>query len=84
MKTFKRLSIRTQVLLFGLFIVAIIPIIVSRVYQLSSETIINQNTQYNTELVSLLKQRISDNYANVSSMMMNGLRFDRPKVPSRE
>ncbi|MEK3768631.1 histidine kinase [Paenibacillus sp. FSL R5-0887] len=71
MKTFKRLSIRTQVLLFGLFIVAIIPIIVSRVYQLSSETIINQNTQYNTELVSLLKQRISDNYANVSSMMMN-------------
>lgn len=52
MKTFKRLSIRTQVLLFGLFIVAIIPIIVSRVYQLSSETIINQNTQYNTELVS--------------------------------
>jgi two-component system sensor histidine kinase YesM len=71
MKTFKRLSIRTQVLLCGLFIVAIIPIIVSRVYQLSSETIINQNTQYNTELVSLLKQRISDNYANVSSMMMN-------------
>ncbi len=71
MKTLKRLSIRTQVLLFGLFIIAIIPIIISRVYQLSSETIINQNTQYNTELVSLLKERISANYANISSMMMN-------------
>lgn len=71
MKTIKRLSIRTQVLLFGLFIIAIIPIIISRVYQLSSETIINQNTQYNTELVSLLKERISANYANISSMMMN-------------
>lgn len=71
MKTIKKLSIRTQILLFGLIIVAIIPIIISRVYQLSSETIINQNTQYNMELVSLLKQRISANYTNVSSMMMN-------------
>ncbi|GIP54346.1 sensor histidine kinase [Paenibacillus vini] len=71
MKTIKRLSIRTQVLLFGLFIIALIPVIISRVYQLSSETIINQNTQYNTELVSLLKERISANYANISSMMMN-------------
>ncbi|KUP22538.1 histidine kinase [Paenibacillus sp. DMB5] len=71
MKAFKSLSIRTQILIFGLFIVSIIPIIISRVYQLSSETIINQNTQYNTELVSLLKQKISDNYATISSMMMN-------------
>lgn len=71
MKAFKRLSIRTQILIFGLFIVAIIPIVISQVYKLSSETIINQNTQYNTELVSLLKQRISDNYANVSAAMMN-------------
>lgn len=71
MKIFRSLSIRTQVLLFGLLIVSIIPIIISWVYQLSSETIIKQNTQYNTELVSLIKQRISDNYANVSSLMMN-------------
>ena len=81
MKTFKRLSIRTQVLLFGLFIVAIIPIIVSKVYQLSSETIINQNTQYNTELVSLLKQRISANYANVFIYDDEcRVRLHRPKV----
>ncbi|MCK8487947.1 histidine kinase [Paenibacillus sp. MBLB2552] len=57
--------------MFGLVIFSTIPLIISWVYRLSSETIINQNTQYNTELVSLIKQRISDNYANVSSMMMN-------------
>ncbi|MFC3803986.1 sensor histidine kinase [Cohnella sp. GCM10012308] len=71
MKSFGRLSIRTQVLLIGALIVAIIPFVIVRVYQQSSATIIDQNTEYNTELVSILKQRVSANYANVSALMMN-------------
>lgn len=71
MRSFGKLSIRTQVLLIGALIVAIIPFVIVRVYQQSSATIINQNTEYNTELVSILKQRVSANYANVSALMMN-------------
>lgn len=71
MKTFKRMSIRTQVLLIGAFIVAMLPFVIIQVYRQSSSAIINQNTQYNAELVSILKQRISANYANISELMIN-------------
>ncbi|CAI6083741.1 sensor histidine kinase [Cohnella sp. JJ-181] len=71
MSRFNKLSIRTQVLLIGALIVAIIPFVIVRVYQQSSATIIDQNTEYNTELVSILKQRVSANYASVSALMMN-------------
>ncbi|MFX3635940.1 MAG: sensor histidine kinase [Candidatus Pristimantibacillus sp.] len=68
---FKKLSIRVQVLLIGLIILAIIPLVIVKVYQQSSQTIITQNTQYNTELVSMLQQRVSANYANISNLMIN-------------
>lgn len=51
--------------------IAIIPIVIARVYQQSSSMIIDQNTQYNIELVSLLQQRVSTNYSNISNLMMN-------------
>lgn len=71
MKSFKKLSIRSQVMIIGFVIIAMIPFVIIRVYQQASMTIINQNTQYNTELVSLLKQKLSANYANASNLMMN-------------
>ncbi|MFD0961738.1 sensor histidine kinase [Paenibacillus chungangensis] len=71
MRAFKKLSIRTQVLAIGAVILAIIPLISLMAYLQSSEVIVNQNTQYNMELVSNLKQRVSDNYASVSSIMIN-------------
>ncbi|GGH36475.1 sensor histidine kinase [Paenibacillus segetis] len=71
MKPFKKLSIRTQVMIIGMVIIAMIPFVIIKVYHQASRTIINQNTQYNTELVSLLKQKLSANYANASNLMMN-------------
>lgn len=71
MKPFKKLSIRVQVLIIGAIIFGIIPFVIVKVYQQASTIIITQNTQYNTELVSLLKQRVSANYTNTSNLMIN-------------
>lgn len=71
MKFFKKLSIRIQVLTIGFIIVAIVPIIVLNAYKQSSELIIEQNTQYNKELISIMKERVSANYTEVSKLMVN-------------
>jgi len=71
MKTFKKLSIRIQALIIGLIIITMIPIIIGMVYWQSSAMIIEQHNQYNSELVSLIKQRITKNYTDISSLMTN-------------
>ncbi|MWV47254.1 hypothetical protein GRF59_27030 [Paenibacillus sp. HJL G12] len=71
MRFFKRLSIRYQFIVIGLIITAIIPVVILGVYRQSSRFIIEQNTQYNEELISMMKQRISSNYANISELMIN-------------
>lgn len=71
MRAFSKLSIRTQVLAIGLILLAVIPLISIIAFYQSSEVIVNQNTQYNMELVSNLKQRVSDNYAKTSGIMIN-------------
>ncbi|OAB47917.1 sensor histidine kinase [Paenibacillus antarcticus] len=71
MKFFKKLSIRIQVMIIGMVIIAMIPLVIIKVYQQASTTIIIQNTLYNTELVSLLKQKLSANYTNTSNLLMN-------------
>lgn len=71
MKFFKKLSIRIQVMTIGLIIVAMVPFIVLNAYKQSSELIIDQNTQYNKELIAIMKQRISSNYADISELMVN-------------
>lgn len=71
MKIFKKLSIRFQVMIIGLIIIAIVPVIMLNAYKQSSELIIEQNTQYNKELIAMMKQRVSLNYAEVSTLMIN-------------
>lgn len=71
MKAFSKLSIRTQILVIGAILLAVIPILSVLVFRQSSEVIVNQNMHYNLELVSTLKQRISDNYTELSSIMIN-------------
>ncbi|MGN7360276.1 cache domain-containing sensor histidine kinase [Paenibacillus sp. SAF-054] len=71
MSFFRKLSIRYQFIVIGLVIIAIIPVVVLGVYRQSSKFIIEQNTQYNEELISMMKQRISSNYANISELMIN-------------
>lgn len=71
MKFFKKLSIRIQVMMIGLIIVAMIPVIVLNAYKQSSELIIDQNTQYNKELIAIMKQRVSSNYEDISELMVN-------------
>lgn len=71
MTWFRKLSIRYQFIVIGLIITAIIPIVILGVYRQSSRFIIEQNTQYNEELISMMKQRISSNYANISELMIN-------------
>ncbi|MHA0857748.1 sensor histidine kinase [Paenibacillus sp. CMAA1364] len=71
MKSFKKLSIRMQVLIIGAIIISMIPIVIIKVYQQTSAIIINQNTQYNKELVFMLKQKLSANYTNTSNLLMN-------------
>ncbi|WP_422659981.1 cache domain-containing sensor histidine kinase [Paenibacillus sp. EC2-1] len=71
MKWFKKLSIRIQVMIIGLIIIAMVPIIVWNVYKQMSELIIDQNTQYNKELIEIMKERVSSNYAEVSKLMVN-------------
>ncbi|MGO4107676.1 sensor histidine kinase [Paenibacillus sp. YAF4_2] len=71
MRAFSKLSIRTQVLAIGAILLAVIPLVSILAFRQSSEVIVNQNTQYNMELVTNLKQRVSDNYANISGIMMN-------------
>jgi len=71
MRAFSKLSIRTQVLAIGAILLAVIPLVSIIAFRQSSEVIVHQNTQYNMELVSNLKQRVSDNYAKVSGIMIN-------------
>ncbi|MGO4545997.1 sensor histidine kinase [Paenibacillus sp. 2TAB23] len=71
MRSFKKLSIRTQVLAIGAILLAVIPLVSLIAFRQSSEVIVNQNTQYNMELVSNLKQRVSDNYTKISGIMVN-------------
>ncbi|GIP30134.1 hypothetical protein J23TS9_52640 [Paenibacillus sp. J23TS9] len=71
MNFFRKLSIRYQFIVIGLIITAIIPVVILGVYQQSSRFIIEQNTQYNEELISMMKQRISSNYSNISELMIN-------------
>ncbi|MDQ8738002.1 sensor histidine kinase [Paenibacillus sp. LHD-38] len=71
MKAFSKLSIRTQVLAIGAVLLAVIPLVSIMAFRQSSEVIVNQNTQYNMELVSNLKQRVSDNYVKISGVMIN-------------
>ncbi|WP_214628959.1 sensor histidine kinase [Paenibacillus agaridevorans] len=71
MRAFNKLSIRTQVLAIGAILLAVIPLVSIMAFRHSSEVIVNQNTQYNMELVSNLKHRVSDNYAKISSIMIN-------------
>lgn len=71
MKFFKKLSIRVQVMTIGLIIIAMVPVIVLNAYKQSSELIIDQNTQYNKELIAIMKQRISSNYSEISELMVN-------------
>lgn len=71
MRVFSKLSIRTQVLAIGAILLAVIPLVSIMAFRQSSEVIVNQNTQYNMELVSNLKQRVSDNYAKISGIMIN-------------
>ncbi|MDQ6422144.1 sensor histidine kinase [Paenibacillus sp. LHD-117] len=71
MRAFSKLSIRTQVLAIGVILLAVIPLVSIVAFRQSSEVIVNQNTQYNMELVSNLKQRVSDNYAKISGIMIN-------------
>lgn len=71
MKFFKKLSIRIQVMIIGLIIIAMVPVIVWNVYKQTSELIIDQNTQYNKELIAIMKERVSSNYTEVSKLMVN-------------
>lgn len=71
MRTFSKLSIRTQVLAIGAILLAVIPLVSIMAFRQSSEVIVGQNTQYNMELVSNLRQRVSDNYAKISGIMIN-------------
>ncbi|WP_053373170.1 sensor histidine kinase [Paenibacillus sp. FJAT-27812] len=71
MKSFKKWSIRTQVLTIGAIILAIIPLVIILTYRQSSAIIVNQNTQYNMEMVSSLQQRVSDSYARISGILIN-------------
>ncbi|MFB9327793.1 sensor histidine kinase [Paenibacillus aurantiacus] len=71
MRAIKKLSIRTQVLAIGAILLAVIPLVGIMAFRQSSEVIVDQNTQYNMELVSNLKQRVSDNYAKISAVMVN-------------
>ncbi|WP_337099889.1 sensor histidine kinase [Paenibacillus sp. YIM B09110] len=71
MRAFSKLSIRTQVLAIGAILLAVIPLVSILAFRQSSVVIVNQNTQYNMELVSNLKQRVSDNYAKISGIMVN-------------
>lgn len=71
MRAFSKLSIRTQVLAIGAVLLAVIPLVSIMAFRQSSVVIVKQNTQYNMELVSNLKQRVSDNYAKISGIMVN-------------
>ncbi|RIX52377.1 sensor histidine kinase [Paenibacillus nanensis] len=71
MKAFSKLSIRTQVLAIGAIFLAVIPLVSIMAFRQSSDVIVGQNTQYNMELVSNLRQRVSDNYAKISGIMIN-------------
>lgn len=71
MKSFKQLPIRTQILVLGLFVVLMVPLIIVFLYYQVSDVIIDQNSQYNNELVSILKQRVSSNYADTTSLMVS-------------
>lgn len=71
MKFFRKLSIRIQVMIIGLIIVAMVPVIVLNAYKQSSELIMDQNTQYNKELIAIMKQRVSSNYEEISELMVN-------------
>lgn len=71
MNFFKKLSIRLQVQLIGLFLVAILPIIIFIVYNQMSSIVIKQNTQYNNEIASLLRERVSSKYSDITNLMAN-------------
>ncbi|NQX67184.1 sensor histidine kinase [Paenibacillus alba] len=71
MRYFKKLSIKSQVLIIGIIIIAIIPFTFVKVYNMASEIIINHSTQNNEELISIMKQRVASNYDNISKLMTN-------------
>ncbi|WP_211746215.1 sensor histidine kinase [Paenibacillus sp. Marseille-Q4541] len=69
MNFLKKLSIRLQVQLIGLFLVTILPIIIFIVYNQMSTIVIKQNTQYNNEIASLLRERVSSKYSDITNLM---------------
>lgn len=71
MKSFKKQTIKIQIFTVYLFIIVLIPVIINISYKQISSLIIEQNTRYNTEIASLLKQRISGNSANIRNLIVS-------------
>lgn len=71
MKGFKKQTIKVQILTAYLLIIVLIPIIINFSYKQINSLMIKQNTQYNKEIASLLKQRISSNSINIKKLMLS-------------